>query len=159
MKNFSRLVISIIICELAGIGGAFFTSPAVSSDWYKNLAKPGWQPPSWLFSPVWITIYALMGVALFLVWKEFSEDKKKEKKLAIIIFFIQLILNIFWSIIFFGMRSPGGAFFEIIFLWLAILITMIYFSKISRLAAWLFIPYILWVSFAAFLNFTIYSLN
>jgi len=152
--KFLKLIISIIICELAGIIGSFFTASSVSS-WYAELAKPQFTPPGWVFAPVWTTLYLLMGVAAFLVW---TSPVSKGKKVALIIFAVQLVLNTLWSIIFFGLRSPLGAFIEIIFLWLAILAAIIAFSRISKPAAWLLLPYILWVSFAAYLNYAILKL-
>lgn len=157
MKNIFKLVFSIAICELAGVVGSLFTMPAIRSGWYAGLAKPEFAPPNWLFGPVWTVLFAMMGVAVFLVWKKGFE--RREVKIALMIFDIQLLLNIFWSIIFFGWQSPGGAFIEIIFLWLAIIATIIVFAKISRPAAWLLVPYIIWVSFAGYLNFSIWQLS
>lgn len=156
LNNFSKLVIAIGVSELAGVIGAFFTTPAISG-WYATLAKPEPAPPNWIFGPVWTTLYALMGVTAFLIWKEGLE--RRGVKVALGIFIGQLVLNTLWSIIFFGLQSPGGAFIEIILLWLAILATIIAFHKISRPAAWLLVPYILWVSFAAYLNYSIWMLN
>lgn len=159
MNNFIKCLLSVIICELVGIAGSFLTSSTVSSNWYLELQKPFWQPSGWVFAPVWTALYILMGVALFLVCREAPKNEPRKVRLAVTLFFIQLILNFFWSIIFFNQRSLGGAFIEIIFLWIAIILTIIAFYKISRAAAWIMVPYILWVSFAAFLNFTIYSIN
>ncbi|MFH1473141.1 MAG: TspO/MBR family protein [bacterium] len=164
INNFFKLVVAIAIAEGAGIVGAFFTSPAVSSVWYQNLAKPALNPPAWVFAPVWITLYALMGISLFLIWKQHPYILKNVRmlfvwKIGLAAFFIQLFLNALWSIIFFGLHSLGGALIEIVFLWLAILVTIIAFYKISRPAAWLLLPYILWVSFAGYLNYAIWMLN
>lgn len=156
MKNVYKLIVSIIICQLAGIIGSFFTSSSVST-WYLTLNKPWFNPPSWVFAPVWTALFLLMGIALYLVWK--GGIKTKDSKTALTFFAIQLILNIFWSVLFFGLRSPFYAFLEIMILWLAILLTILTFHKISRTAAYLLIPYILWVSFAALLNFSIFILN
>lgn len=156
INNTIKLIISIAVCELAGIIGSVFTFPAIES-WYRSIIKPSFSPPNWIFGPVWTTLFVLMGIALFLVWKKgFST---RESKIALGFFIIQLILNTLWSIIFFGLRNPGLAFIELIILWLAILATIITFAKISKPAAWLLIPYILWVSFAGFLNYTIWMLN
>ncbi|MBI4193395.1 MAG: tryptophan-rich sensory protein [Candidatus Colwellbacteria bacterium] len=151
------------ISEFAGIIGSFFTISAIPN-WYAGLAKPALNPPSWVFGPVWTALYAVMGISLFLVWKQHSNILKNVGMLRIwkigtAAFYVQLSLNAVWSIIFFGLRSPGGAFVEIIFLWLAILATIVAFYKISKLAAWLLVPYILWVSFAAYLNYSIMRLN
>lgn len=156
MKKFFKLIITIIICELAGIVGSIFTVSSIPT-WYAGIIKPELSPPNWIFGPVWTTLFLLMGISLYLVWEKRSVNKNTS--IALGIFAIQLVLNTLWSIIFFGLRSPGGAFVEIIFLWIAILATIIYFSKISRAAAWLLVPYILWVSFAAYLNFSIWILN
>ncbi len=162
MKNFFRLVIAVAVSELAGFIGAIFTTPAIPG-WYANLAKPALNPPSWVFGPVWTTLYALMGIAAFLVWSSYakaSDGQEKETiKISFFIFGGQLVLNTFWSIIFFGLQNPGAALVEIIALWLAIVATIISFAKISKPAAWLLVPYILWVSFAVYLNYSIWHLN
>lgn len=157
IKNFFKFIIAIAVCEMVGIVGAIFTTPSIQSGWYATLLKPALNPPAWIFGPVWTMLYFLMGVAVFLIWKKGFE--RRCVKIALIIFDIQLALNVFWSIIFFGWQSPGGAFVEIIFLWLAILVTIIMFAKISRPAAWLLFPYIIWVSFAGYLNFSIWQLS
>jgi tryptophan-rich sensory protein len=141
------------MCQLVGIAGSIFTTPAINS-WYKVLNKPFFNPPSWVFAPAWTTLFLLMGISLFLVWQ-----KGKATINARNIFFLQLALNFFWSIIFFYYKSPGFAFLEIIFLWLAILFTIIKFYKISKASAYLLLPYILWVSFAGVLNYFIWILN
>ncbi len=174
INNTFKLIIAIVVSELAGIIGSVFTAPSIDG-WYAGIVKPAINPPAWVFGPVWTTLFALMGIAAFLIWSSYakaSEDKKKGVKIALILFGIQLVLNTLWSIIFFGLQSPGGALIEIIFLWIAILGTIIAFAKISppsssiwtteghgRLAAWLLVPYILWVSFAAYLNYSIWMLN
>lgn len=155
MKNAFALIIAIVITELAGVIGGLFTAQAIP-DWYVTLAKPEWTPPNWLFSPVWIVLYALMGVAVFLVWKKRSA---KPVRMALGVFAVQLALNVAWSLIFFGWRNPGLAFTEIVVLWLAIVWTAAAFYKLSKPAAWLLLPYLLWVSFAACLNYAIWMLN
>lgn len=161
-NKISKLIIAIIVPQLAGGIGSLFTMPSIPT-WYANLVKPAINPPAWVFAPVWTTLFLLMGVAAFLVWSsdaKASEGKEKKViKIALILFIVQLALNVIWSIIFFSLHSPGGAFIEIIFLWLAILATIIAFAKISKLAAWLLVPYILWVSFATYLNFFLWHLN
>lgn len=156
INNRFKLVIAIIISELAGIIGSVFTTSSVTS-WYVGIAKPAINPPVWIFAPVWTTLFALMGIAAFLVWRKGLE--RRAVKIALTIFVGQLILNTLWSIIFFGLHSPGGALIEIVFLWLAIAATIIKFAKVSKPAAWLLAPYILWVSFAAYLNYSIWILN
>lgn len=156
INNTFKLIISLIIPQLAGGLGSFFTIGSVKN-WYPVLVKPALNPPAWVFGPVWTTLFAMMGIATFLVWKKGLD--RKDVKIALGIFIGQLALNTLWSIIFFGLHSPGGAFIEIVFLWLAILATIIAFAKISKPAAWLLMPYILWVSFAGYLNFMIWMLN
>lgn len=159
--HIKNLAFFIIISELAGVIGSLFTTPSIAG-WYAGIIKPDLNPPAWVFGPVWTTLFVLMGIAAFLVWSSYaeaSEDKKKSIRIALALFGIQLVLNTLWSIIFFGLHSPGSAFIEIIFLWLAILATIIAFAKISRPAAWLLLPYILWVSFAGYLNYSIWILN
>lgn len=155
MKNVFALIIAIVITELAGVIGGLFTAQAIP-DWYVTLAKPEWTPPNWLFGPVWIVLYALMGVAAFLVWKK---RNVKPVGIALGVFAAQLALNLAWSLIFFGWRNPGLAFVEIVVLWLAIVWTAATFYKVSKPAAWLLLPYLLWVSFAACLNYAIWMLN
>ena len=152
MKKAWKLIISIVLPFLASAIGSLFTASSVSS-WYVTLIKPSFNPPSWVFGPVWTLLYLLMGISLYLVWI------KKFDKTAFTFFGIQLVLNALWSILFFGLKSPLFAFIEIIFLWVAILVTMIFFYKINRISAYLLVPYILWVSFAAILNFAIFILN
>ena len=156
LPSFFKLIIAIVICELAGIVGAIFTTEAIPT-WYATLIKPALNPPSWVFGPVWTTLYALMGIAAFFVWKHGWERKDVRKALSL--FGIQLILNAVWSIVFFGLHSPFWALVNIAALWLAIVWTMILFYKISKPAMWLLVPYILWVSFAAYLNYSIWVLN
>lgn len=156
INNTFKLIIAIAVSELAGIVGSVFTAPAITS-WYAGIVKPALNPPAWVFGPVWTTLFALMGIAAFLVWRRGLE--RKDVKIALGIFIGQLVLNTLWSIIFFGLQSPGGALIEIVFLWLAVLAAIIAFYKISRPAAWLLVPYILWVSFAMYLNYAIWSLN
>jgi tryptophan-rich sensory protein len=149
-----KLIASIIISFAAGAIGAIFTASAIPT-WYATLIKPSFNPPSWLFAPAWSILYILMGIAFYLVW----QTSKENKKIAYIAFFTQLVLNALWSIIFFGFHNLSLAFGEIVILWFAILWTFISFYKISRPASYLLIPYILWVIFAAILNFAILRLN
>lgn len=154
--NIAKLAAVIIFCELAGVTGSIFAAASIPG-WYAKLNKPRLAPPNWIFSVVWIGLYALMGISVFLVWQKGLEDQNT--RIALALFIIQLALNVIWSIMFFGLRSPGGSLVEIIILWLAIFATIIAFAKISDLAAWLLLPYLFWVSFAAFLNYGIYKLN
>jgi benzodiazapine receptor len=151
-----KLIIALVVCQLAGLAGSIFTTPAIDG-WYASLNKPSFTPPNWLFSPVWITLYALMAVAAFLVWnKGFGA---RGVKTALIFFCAQLILNVLWSVVFFGFRSPGLAFAEIVVLWFAIAVSMVTFYQVSKPASLLLVPYILWVSYAAALNLAIFRLN
>ncbi len=156
MVKIIKLIISLIICQLAGLIGSIFTSPSIGT-WYATINKPSFTPPSWIFGPVWIFLFLLMGISLYLVWE--NGFKSRENKMALNLFMIQLILNTFWSIIFFGLHSPIFAFIEIILLWIVILFTMLRFYRISKTASYLLIPYIIWVTFAAFLNLSIVLIN
>lgn len=156
MNNFLKLLVSVAVPLLIGFGASFFTITEIGS-WYQTIQKPAWNPPNRIFGPVWTTLYIMMGVALFLVWKK--ESNSNLKKRATFLFAIQLILNFFWSIIFFNQHQIGWALVEIMILWLSILLTIIVFAKIDKTAAWLMVPYISWVSFATILNFTIWQLN
>ncbi|MFA6437362.1 MAG: TspO/MBR family protein [Candidatus Paceibacterota bacterium] len=147
-------IISILIPQVIGFIGGISTASSVQG-WYKDLVKPSFAPPNWLFMPAWLFLYFLMGVALFLILKSQSE----KKKMALSFFSTQLILNMFWSIIFFGLHQPLFAFIEIIILWIFILLTIIKFYKIDRQAALLLIPYQIWVTFASVLNFALFYLN
>jgi len=168
INNFFKLVIAIVVSEMAGAIGALFTTPSIAG-WYAGIVKPALNPPAWVFGPVWTALFALMGIAAFLIWREYDKltlseveglvKRKKQIKIALGIFLGQLVLNTLWSIIFFGLHSSGGALIEIVFLWLTILATIIAFAKISKPAAWLLLPYILWVSFAMYLNYSIWVLN
>lgn len=158
LNNFFKLVIAIIVSELAGLIGSVFTISAIPT-WYAGLVKPALNPPAWVFAPAWTTLYALMGFSFFLVWKNEKAFASSKRKQGIVLFFIQLFLNAIWSIIFFGLQNPGWAFIDITLLWLAIVGTIIVFYKISKPAACLLAPYIFWVSFASYLNYSIWILN
>jgi len=157
LNKIGKFIISILICQLAGVIGSFFTAPAIPTTWFAELKKPGFFPPVWLFAPAWITLFFLMGISLYLIWGRGLE--KKEVRVALIIFGIQLIFNILWSVLFFGLKSPFWGLIDIVLMWFAILATIFSFYKISSKAAFLLIPYILWVSFATLLNFSIWRLN
>ncbi|MGD0962445.1 MAG: TspO/MBR family protein [Candidatus Acidiferrales bacterium] len=152
-ESLGRLVASVAVCLGAAGLGAFMTTPALRP-WYAGLNKPPWTPPNWLFGPVWTVLYLAMAVAAWLVWQRTGLRHRPMK-----VFVLQLALNVAWSGLFFGFRSPGAAFAEMIALWLAILATLIEFWKTMPAAGWLFIPYLIWVSFAAALNFSIWRLN
>jgi tryptophan-rich sensory protein len=152
----AKLVISVVACEGAGGIGAIFTTRAISS-WYARLKKPTFTPPNSAFGPVWITLYLLMGIAVFLVWREGLGQGGITA--AFVIFWLQLVLNILWSVVFFGRKSLFGAMVIILLLWIPILITIIAFFGVSSLAGALLIPYIIWVSIAANLNVQVWKLN
>jgi translocator protein len=145
---------SIGVCQFAGIVGSLFTASTVSS-WYPTLIKPNFSPPAWLFAPVWVLLYFLMGISLYLIWQNKAKDNKK----SLIIFGIQLILNAFWSFLFFGLKSPLYGLIDILLLLAAIIFTIAFSFKISYYAAILLIPYLAWVCFATILNYSIMSLN
>jgi benzodiazapine receptor len=151
-----RLAGSIVLCMLAGFIGSFFTTPKIPG-WYASLEKPSFNPPSWLFGPVWTALYILMGIALYLVWRKGLAARGV--KVALLVFLLQLVLNAFWSFAFFGAQSPLAGLVVIIALWATIVATIAAFAPLSRGAAVLLVPYILWVSFAAILNTSIYFLN
>ena len=156
INDFYKLAVAVIVSELAGVVGSIVTIPVIPG-WYAALAKPALDPPGWVFGPVWTLLYALMGLAAFWVWKKGWH--KKEVKVALSLFIFQLLLNVLWSLVFFGLHSPLWAFVNIVLMWLAIVATMIAFWKISRPAFYLLVPYILWVTFAAYLNLAIVMLN
>ncbi len=157
MNTYLKLFISILIPLLVGGLSSFFTSSGVQG-WYIMANKPSFNPPNWIFAPVWTALYILMGIALYLVWKS-TNTTLAVKQTALILFVVQLTLNFFWSILFFKFQLTGWAFVEIIAMWVAILFTIIWFGKISSTAAWLLVPYICWVSFASVLNYSIWKLN
>lgn len=151
-----KFIAAVVICNLAGIIGSVFTSSSVGT-WYQTINKPEFTPPGWVIGLVWTVLFTLMGVALYLVWIKGIEAEGV--KYALLIFGLQLILNILWSFFFFGLRNPFYAFIEIIILWILILATIVSFHRIDLRAALLLAPYILWVSFAAYLNYSIWQLN
>lgn len=151
-----KLIIAIVVCELAGIIGSLFTFSEIPS-WYAWLVKPVLNPPSWIFGPVWTILYILMGIAAFIIWN--NGLARPDTRKALQIFSLQLILNATWSVVFFGLHNPGLALVNIALMWLAIVWTMVTFYKISKPAMWLLVPYILWVTFASYLNYSIMTLN
>lgn len=155
-KQIYRLLGSLALCQGAGIIGGIFTVSAIN-EWYQYLNKPSFSPPNWVFGPVWVTLYTLMGIALFFIWKEGL--KNKERKDAFILFLIHLCANAAWSILFFGLKSPFLAFINIIILLGFIIAVFLRFYKINKTAGVLLVPYFLWVSFAAVLNFAVWQLN
>jgi tryptophan-rich sensory protein len=138
-----------------------FLAPALGSwsrpgEWYALLNKPAWNPPSWIFGPVWTLLYLCMGLAAWLVWRR---GGLREQRTPLLLFFTQLALNALWTPLFFGLHQPGLALVNILFLWAAIIATIAAFRRVSGKAAALLLPYLAWVSFASFLNFTLWRLN
>lgn len=156
MKRTFGILISVVICELAGIIGSVFTTPSIPG-WYEGLVKPPFNPPNWIFGPVWTILYAMMGVAAYLVYEKGMRNK--EVKRAMAVFAGQLLLNTLWSIVFFGAHMILAGVGVIVLLWVGILASILLFRPISKLAAGLLVPYILWVSFATVLNSSLYILN
>jgi tryptophan-rich sensory protein len=154
-KNIIRLIISVAIPLIVGGISGYATSSNISS-WYAYLNKPSFNPPNYLFGPVWTVLYLLMGVSLYLVW---TSPEGKQKTTALLVFTFQLLLNFAWSFIFFYFHETGLALVEIIVLWMSILLMIVLFFRINRTAAYLQIPYFLWVSFATVLNASIWHLN
>jgi tryptophan-rich sensory protein len=142
----------VVLCFAAATMGGFFPP----GEWYASLTKPSWNPPGWVFGPVWTALYAMMAVAAWLVWKRGGWAAQRR---PLALFLGQLALNAAWTPLFFGLHRPGLAFAEIVLLWLAIAATLVTFGPVSRVAAWLLAPYLAWVSFAAGLNFTLWRLN
>jgi tryptophan-rich sensory protein len=149
------VIASIVIAQAAGIIGSIFTASSVTN-WFETLAKPSWNPPSWVFGPVWITLYTLMGIAAFLIWKRKQVSGAKS---ALVVYGIHLVFNSLWSILFFGLKNPGLAFAEILVLLILIIATIVMFLRINKWAGVMLLPYLVWVSFASYLNYTIWMLN
>ena len=155
MKSvYAKIILCVIICTSLGFLSGISTADSITN-WFQFVKKPSWNPPSWLFAPVWTLLYILMGISVALIWKSNSNSKKS----AISLFVIQFILNLCWSIIFFNQHQTGWAFIEIIIMLIFIIMTTISFYKINKTAAYLLLPYICWVSFATVLNGTIWFLN
>ncbi len=142
----------LLLCFAAATFGGLF----MPGEWYASLKKPSWNPPGWVFAPVWSALYTMMAVAAWLVWRRGGWAAQRR---VLTLFLVQLALNAAWTPLFFGLRWPGMAFAEILLLWLAIAATLIGFRSVSRAAGWLLAPYLAWVSFAAFLNFALWRLN
>lgn len=156
MNKASKFILSVIIPLAVGGLSGYLTSGEIK-DWYRTVEKPVFNPPDFVFGPVWTALYIMMGIAFVLVWKAGAESGRKRK--AMTLYFLQLLLNFLWSLIFFGAHEIGWALVEIALLWVTIILTINAFRKISSLAAWLLVPYLCWVSFAAVLNFAIWKLN
>lgn len=151
LKLLASLALPLILGAIAGL----YTADAIP-EWYKGLNRPSFSPPNWLFGPVWTILYILMGISLFLIWKQ---GVSKERNIAMFVFLLQLLLNFAWSFIFFYYNMIGLALIEIILLWIIILVMLVLFYKIKPMAAYLNIPYLLWVSFATILTAAYFILN
>lgn len=154
-SNGIKLISSIVLCVSLGSVGGLVTVNEIPT-WYATLNKPSFNPPNWLFGPVWTTLYLLMGISVYMIWKQ---PVSTERNKALQLFILQFILNFCWSFIFFGLHATGWALIEMIALWILILLSILHFAKHSKTAAWLLLPYIAWVSFALLLNAAIWKLN
>jgi benzodiazapine receptor len=155
IKNIRSLIVFLALCLSVSLIGGWITQTSVN-DWYQTLVKPTLNPPDWVFAPTWVTLYVMMALSAWRIW---LRSAGRIRQLAMLIFAIQLALNLAWSFIFFGAKSPSFAAIEIVALWITIFISLLTFSRIDRIAVWLMIPYLLWVSFAIYLNVSIYLLN
>ena len=155
-KNIIYLFLFVILCLLLGNGlGGYFTFISVET-WYQTINKPNFNPPDWIFAPVWTTLYIFMGISIWLIWKS---NSSKNRTLGIIIFCLQFFFNIFWTYLFFGIQKIGASFFEIIILIFLILLNINYFFKTNKIESYLLVPYLLWVIYASILTFNIWILN
>ncbi len=155
IKSIVSLILCIALCQAVGGLGAIFTTPEIPG-WYASIQKPSFNPPNWIFAPVWTTLFILMGISL---WLTLKAEISTARKAAVIAFAIQLVLNSAWSLLFFKLHSPLAGLVGVIFLWVAILTWILKTYPISKTGALISIPYLLWVSFASFLNFWIWKLN
>jgi tryptophan-rich sensory protein len=153
--NWITFIYFFALCQGAGILGSAFTFKAIPS-WYNTLVAPSFRPPSWVFGPVWTLLYTLMAVSGYILWQN---REQKDAKTALVFFFIQLALNAIWTPIFFGAKRLDLAFYEIVAMWVFILLTMVFAFKVKPVAGWLLLPYIAWVTFASILNFSFWQLN
>lgn len=150
-----KCIIAILICELVGNIGTFFTLPNIPT-WYAHLTKPPLTPPNVVFGPVWTTLFVLMGVSLFLLWEA---KHSKEHRQALDLFFVQMVLNVLWSVLFFGTHQLSAAVFEVVVFWFAILGTIVASFRVSKAASWVLVPYLVWVAFASYLTVGVWLLN
>ena len=156
IHSIPRLLAAVLFCIIVGSLGSIVTVSGPGT-WYATLEKPFFSPPNWVFGPVWITLFTLMGIALYLVWD--AGTSNRHVQIALVIFGIQFALNVLWSFLFFGKQSPYLGLLDIVLLWILIVLTMYQFAKINTWAAILLVPYIAWVTLATALNYAIYVLN
>jgi benzodiazapine receptor len=154
-ESWVSLLPFVVVCFAAAGIGSLATRSSVKS-WYRELRRPDWTPPDWVFGPVWTALYVMMAISAWLVWRETSAATARS---ALVLFGIQLVLNVLWSVVFFGLKWVGAAFGEVLLLWMMLIATAVSFYPLSLLAAWLLIPYIAWVGFASYLNFRIWQMN
>lgn len=155
-KEILRLIVSIVIVFLAGTVGTLYTLKEITT-WYVTLVKPSWTPPNWAFGPIWTTLYVLIGISLYLVWKQGLD--RIEVRIALLVFAVQLILNVVWSLVFFGTHNIFGGLVLVILLWISILANIIVFYRISKPGGLILIPYLIWVTIASYLNYIVFVLN
>lgn len=158
MNKYTRILVLVATCLVVGYFSSLVTQESVNT-WFPTINKPSFNPPGWLFAPVWTALYIMMGIAGGLVWHEINSPRREEVKKAMLFFAIQLALNALWSYLFFGLKNPLLALIEIVLLWLLIYETYAKFGKINKISGYLFVPYLLWVSFASVLNASIWWLN
>lgn len=158
MKNKHQIIpllLSLALAQLAGLVGSLFTVSSINT-WYTGIVKPGFTPPGWLFGPVWLTLYTLMGIAAYLIWRE---RRHEAARFALWLYGAHLLVNALWSIVFFGLHDIVMAFLVIITLWAMILVLIVLFRRQNKTAGYLLVPYLAWVSYAAVLNATLWMLN
>ena len=156
IREIPKWIVSIIIVYIAGAIGTLFTLKEITT-WYVYLAKPEWAPPNWIVGPIWSTLYIFIGSALFLIWRKGLG--RKDVQVALVVFAVQLIINVVWSLVFFGSHSIFGGLIMVILLWIAIVINIFVFYRISKSAGLLLIPYLVWVTIAAYLQYNLFVLN
>ena len=156
MKSVAKIILSIFVCLVTGVLGSFATRDSLNA-WYADLAKPFFVPPNWAFGVVWPILYAMMGISVFMIWRRGIAER--QVRVALGLFALQLVLNGLWTPIFFGLRMMALALIEIVLLWIAILVTILAFWRISKRAAYLLLPYLAWVGFAIALNASLWHLN
>ena len=157
MNKIYKILVMVATCLVIGYFSGMVTRSAITT-WYPTLVKPSFNPPNWIFAPVWTMLYIMMGVAAGLVWDRIGQQKEVVKN-ALVFFAVQLVLNALWSFLFFGLKNPMLSGLEIVILWLMIFETYSKFIKINKIAGYLLIPYLLWVSFASVLNANIWWLK
>jgi tryptophan-rich sensory protein len=153
--NIKKLILALILPQLAGILGSFFVTPNIEG-WYSTLNRPKFTPPNWLFAPAWTTLFILMSISLYFVY---ISEKSKNKDIYTTFFYIQLLLNFLWNVLFFGLNNPSLGLIEIVVLTVTVVVTIVYGFKVKKVSGYLLIPYLLWLLFAGALNLAIYTLN